>query len=213
MWHMWLQLFSKVYLSKTCYYSSWRKKPFKCAICDHGFCQKGGLNKLVSAVHKGEKLFKCVICDHSFSQKGDMNIHFASVHEGKKPFKCDICDYSCFLKKTMNTHIASVHEELKPFKCQMNRHVMSVHERKKSFKCYFCNHYSSLKHQMEKHVAKKHSLWYKSYLGKNKFNQLTKERILSSTLIWSMKAKTYTCGHHSVLNLDYYWIDDFSQDQ
>ena len=192
MWHLWLQLFSKVYLEKTCCYSSWRKKPFKCAICDHGFCQKGGLNKYVSAVHKGEKLFKCVICDNSFSQKGDMNIHFASVHEELKPFECEIFDNS-FSQKI-----------------KMNRHVMSVHERKKSFKCYFCNHYSSLKHQMEKHVAKKHSLWYKSYLGKNKFNQLTKARILSSTLIWSMKAKTYTCGHHSVLNLDYYWIDDFS---
>ena len=84
---LWLQLFSKGRFEQTCCLSSWRKKLFKCTICDARFSQQGHLNGHIASVHEEKKPFKFTICDASFAQKLKLeSTHIISSWEKESVF-------------------------------------------------------------------------------------------------------------------------------
>ena len=72
----------EIHSSTPAYYiCSWKKRPFKCEVCDFRCSEKGTLKKHVSSVHKKRKSFKCTLCGNSSSRNHHLKTHIESVHE------------------------------------------------------------------------------------------------------------------------------------
>ena len=161
MWHLWLQLLFKKNHDYTLWICSWKKKTFKCDICNFILSVKSYIKTHVSSVYERKKWLQM------FCKKSHKHTHVASNHDCKMLFKCDTFDYSCSLKRSLTTHVGLVHKEKKSFKCNicdfscylirtLNIHVGSVHERKKPFKCDICNFRCSEKSYIKTHIGAAH---------------------------------------------------------
>ena len=63
------------------FFSSSGERPFKCAICNKAFNQKGALQIHMSG-HTGDKPHSCDFCPATFSQKGNLRAH---IQVGRLP--------------------------------------------------------------------------------------------------------------------------------
>ena len=86
--HLWCLFYYKKRLEKALYFSSWRKKTYKCDICDASFAHKPHFKGHISSWRKEAFQMWHMWCQVYNKAKFENE----SVHEGIKAFQCNLCN-------------------------------------------------------------------------------------------------------------------------
>ena len=84
-----------------------RDGPFKCAVCQKGFCTAGTL-KLHTQKHLGIFKYRCSVCGKGFTVQSNMEGHMFR-HTGIKQYKCQFCDREYAYKHKLKDHYQLAH--------------------------------------------------------------------------------------------------------
>ena len=118
----WTRFIYKKILNTFCLFKPFTRihlgiKPYKCALCDSTFSDKGACNSHMKT-HTGEEREACEKCGLVFSKKQKLKYHMRThTGEGLKP--CVICDKVFTHSYALNSHV-------------------KIHQRDKQFMCYVC---------------------------------------------------------------------------